>query len=185
MKISRKVFMASWATLIVGAAMFTDSAFAFDGSVNINGNVNEQSCRISINGGDFATGVLRLPTVAASSLSAVGAVAGSTPFTIVFVDCATDQGDGLVRAFFEAANVDQESGNLINTATGGATNVQVQITDASNQPINLANGGDDTGVPISEDGTATIAYNAQYISVEGGATAGTVATSLVFTTQYQ
>lgn len=190
MKISRKWFLASWGALFASAGLPVGSAVAADGFININGQLTDQSCQVSVNnGGNDLT--LTLPTVSVRSLNQVGATAGSTPFTFTFTGCPTGQGDGIVRTFFEATNVDQTSGNLINTAPGGATNVQVQITDANNQRIVLSGAGIDSnggrsndGVPIGTDGTASITYHAQYAAT-GRATSGAVSTQLVYTIQYQ
>lgn len=183
MKISRKLSMASWGALLSGAALFADSALASDGFIIINGELTAQSCQVLVGGSSQAQ--LTLPTIAASSLDAAERTAGSTPFTFTLTGCPTTDPNFAVRTFFETTNVDLSTGNLINTAgEGGATNVQVQITDADSQVINLTDSSNNALIPIT-NGTGSITYNAQYIAVGGAAGVGLVNAQLVYTLQYQ
>ena len=95
-----------------------------------------------------------------------------------------------VRAVFEDTNVNPETGNLINTtAPGGtslgATNVEVQITNSEQAPINLMTNHNNIAVPIDVDGNATMGYYVQYIAPSADAIAGKVTTSAVYSLDYQ
>lgn len=183
MKISRKLSMASWGALLSGAALFADSALASDGFININGELTAQSCQVLVGGSSQAQ--LTLPTIAASSLINAGDTAGATPFTFTLTGCPTTEENFAVRTFFETTNVDLTTGNLINTDPAGASNVQVQITDADSQVINLADSSSNAPITIATDGSGSITYNARYIAVGGSAGVGLVNTQLIYTLQYQ
>ena len=128
-----------------------------------------------------------LPTVQASVLSATGNTAGQTAFNVGVTGCATtnQSGANTVKAYFEkGANVDA-SGRLINTATGGASNVVLQLVDGTgNAPINVGDVAQNTGnfVAIS-GGSATLPYAVRYFAT-GAATAGAVTSSVTYSLIY-
>jgi major type 1 subunit fimbrin (pilin) len=88
-----------------------------------------------------------------------------------------------------AAAVNIATGNLENETApvdGGATNVQVQITDGDGARIDLASTSQANNpyIDITND-AATLPYKAQYVSSNGQAIAGLVNTALVYTLEYQ
>lgn len=94
-------------------------------------------------------------------------------------------GAGTVKAYFEkGANVDA-NGRLINTATGGASNVVLQLVDGTgNTPINAGDISQNSGnfVAIS-GGNATLPYSVRYYAT-GAATAGAVTSSVTYSLIY-
>lgn len=132
-----------------------------------------------------------LPSVQASALSSSGQTAGSTPFNIALTGCPS--GVKSVTAYFNSsANVDTNTGNLINNGT--AKNVEVQLlngpgstTASAFSPI-LLTGAQATAqnsgqFAVNASGAATMNYYAQYIATAAAA-AGSVNTSVTFTIAY-
>jgi len=158
------------------------SAVASDGTITFTGNVESQTCTVSVNGGD-SSATVTLPTVASSVLATEGETAGSTAFTISLTACTDTSGS--VYAYFEqGANVDTTTGKLTNTGT--ATNVQVQLKDSVSNILNI--GSDDqttspTTSGLSTDGSTTLSYSAEYYAT-GAATSGTVSTSVTYSISY-
>jgi major type 1 subunit fimbrin (pilin) len=172
------------------AAAATDPAL---GTITFQGMVTDQTCTATING---ATGnaTVTLPTVSSSLLSNANATAGSLPFTLGVTGCSTSSVQQTVLARFQGVSVDA-NGNLTNTASGGATNVALQLLNSTGgAPIDLrasaANvfaGWNVAGTGISLGGAAagTHDYAVQYISVPGGATAGRVVGATQYAITYQ
>lgn len=174
------------ATAIIGMGILSSGmAVASDGTITINGLVTTNSCDVSVNGGT-GDATLTLPDVSSSQLAATGDVAGAEDFTFALTGCSAG---GKVRAYFENDNVNIATGNLENNTApvdGGATNVQVQITDGDGTRIDLASTSQANNpyIDITND-AATLPYKAQYVSSNGQAIAGLVNTALVYTLEYQ
>ncbi|EPC0969890.1 fimbrial protein [Enterobacter hormaechei] len=161
---------------------------AGNGTINFTGAVNNQTCNATVNGATGATAaVVTLPTVQANVLSAAGNTAGQTAFNVGVTGCATTNptGAGTVKAYFEKGpNVDA-NGRLTNTATGGASNVALQLMDGTgNSVINAGDISQNTGnfVAIS-GGNATLPYAVRYYAT-GAATAGAVTSSVTYSLIY-
>ena len=180
------------AALIAGlgiAAFAPQAAHAVDGTINISGKITGSTCTISNSTGTgTSTFTVTLPTVATSALSTLGAVAGTTPFSINLSGC-TFLAAGNVSTYFEpsSANV-LADGNLKNTA---ATNgVEVRLLNdgltpiALNQPSGSQNSS--TAAVTTSGTSATLKYFAQYIapgaagSVSGGAVTAQVQYSVTY-----
>lgn len=174
----KKVTMISLGLLLATAQV--NAAEASDGTINFTGEIESQTCTVSVNGGT-STGTVVLPTVSSSLLKTSGQTAGSTRFTIGLSECSTETGD--VYAYFEqGVNVNAE-GRLINTGT--ATNVDLQLLDGANNALN-AGSTEQTASPATASltaGAATLTYAAQYFAT-AAATAGTVASSVTYSINY-
>ncbi|KRE96628.1 hypothetical protein ASG87_16730 [Frateuria sp. Soil773] len=178
------------AALIAGlgvAAFAPQSARADDGTINIDGRVLAQSCKVENNAnGTAATINVHLPWVYAPTLNAAGSTTGDTAFPIHITDC--DAALTSVKTYFSGANIDTTTGYLKQTTSGGANNVQIQLLNSDNSAITL-NGGDATAQnskPVTmSNGAATLNYVARYISPQGSATPGAVTSSVQFTLVYQ
>lgn len=168
--------------LLFGASLFSVSALASDGQINITGNVTANTCTPAGTAGKNVT--VTLPTVGTTTLATAGATAGATPFSISLTGCPA--GVAKAQTNFEAGpTIDTATGNLLNsTATGSATNVQVQLLSDTMKAISLNTNANSQVVAVS-GGKATMNYYAQYIAAGGAATAGTVATSIQYSISYQ
>lgn len=170
---------------VVGLGLISAGANAATGTITINGLVNDVTCDIDINGTAGGDSTITLPTVTASDLTATN-TAGAMPLTINAKACVSSgTAPTGVRASFETSNVNPATGNLLNnTTTGGAKNVEVQITNAANQAINLI-------TPTANEFTAftgtdaSMVYHVQYVAPVADAEAGIVTSSVVYSLDYQ
>ncbi|MFM9923236.1 fimbrial protein [Variovorax sp. H27-G14] len=172
-----------FAAVLVAAA--TQSAFASDGTITINGLVTANTCQI--NGSTVGNVTVTLPAIQASALPALNATAGTTPFALVLSGCT----GALTRvsAYFEAGpTVDFDTGNLkLDTAAGSATGVEISLLNSDATKIRLggdaasANGA--TPVTIASGG-ATLRYFAQYVRT-GAVGPGTATTRVLYSLNYQ
>lgn len=174
----KKVSIISLGLLLAAAQV--NAAEASDGTINFTGQIESQTCTVSLNGGT-STGSVELPTVSSSLLKTTGQTAGNTRFTIDLSDCSAQTGD--VFAYFEqGANVNAE-GRLTNTGT--AKNVDLQLLDSASNALN-AGSTDQTASPKTaalNAGAATLTYAAQYYATDA-ATSGTVASSVTYSINY-
>jgi major type 1 subunit fimbrin (pilin) len=159
------------------------ASHASDGTITFKGAITSQTCTIS-GGGQGNNFSVTLPTLSTSSLTADGATAGSTPFTITLTNCTPNSGN--VSTYFETgATVDIKSGQLAN-AQGTATNVEVRLLNSDQSQIVLgqaqANQNSHSGT-ISA-GSATLNYSAEYAATGGAATAGSVLTDVTYSMSY-
>ena len=174
--------------MAAGLLVAAGSAMAADGTIEFTGQITDQTCDITTPGGEDFT--VNLPTVAASSLSAPGNVAGRTPFSISLSDCA----EGSVATYFEPGpTVNFDTGRLENTAAAdAASNVQIQLLGENSQfvPVlagSVGPGGAQTNsqwVEVSTDGAAALNYYAEYYAL-GQSTAGNVSSNVQYTIIYQ
>ncbi|CAM3628417.1 Major fimbrial subunit SMF-1 [Klebsiella spallanzanii] len=178
--------------MTVTALMLSSSAAlaASTGTITFNGELTDTTCEVDINGqGSDATVIL--PTVGVNQLTQSGDTSGRTSFNMNISDCVigTEGGHSKVSTFFQAGNtVDLSTGRLKNM-TGGATNVDLRLLDASNSyaPINAGNTdqvNDTAYVDISADGTALVPYAVEYYA-NAQTTPGTVVSSIVYNLQYK
>ena len=176
------------ATSIIAAAALAHTAHAADGTIFFTGQLEAQTCTIDVNGTVTpAIATVTLPAVSTGLLATAGQTAGQTSFVIGLKNCA-----GTVTsaaAFFEnGSTVDLASGNLkAATGAGAATNVQLQLVDASNGAvIKAGNASQNTGttkVALDATGNAKLPYAVQYFAT-GATTAGTVNSSVTYSINY-
>lgn len=174
----KKVSMISLGLLLAAAQV--NAAAASDGTITFNGELDSQTCTVSVNGGDSSNSVT-LPKVSTSLLQTAGQTAGSTRFTIGLSECSTQTGE--VYAYFEQGASVNANGRLNNTGT--ATNVDLQLLDSEENPLN-AGSTDQSTSPVTATlnaGAATLSYAAQYFAT-AAATAGTVASSVTYSINY-
>ncbi len=172
---------------VIGAVAATQlavlpAAHAVDGTITVNGMVSSQTCTINGNGSGAADFAVVLPTVAAPALTTDGAVAGRTPFTIAVTGCSTKSGS--VATWFEpGTNVDPTTNRLKNTASGGATNVQIGLQNADLSAI-IPGTASQTANIDTTSGDASLSYYAQYVASGGAAGAGAVNSSITYLMSY-
>lgn len=175
------------ALVVTGITVTSQMAAAADGTIQINGEINAETCVPDVVSG--GTGSIDLPIVASTSLAAANATAGVTPFTINLTGCTGSA--TLARASFESSSTSiTPSGNLAIDGSSVATGVEIQIRDNSGAQINLAT-GDQTVVDAGNNasfaitgGAATLDYQAAYFTPTGTVTPGALTSSVAFTIQY-
>ncbi|QNP49467.1 fimbrial protein [Diaphorobacter aerolatus] len=157
-------------------AIFAAPAFAYAAStITFQGEVSTQTCVAEVNG--QTNGIVLLNTVPTSALAAVNSTTGLTPFTMTVKGCPTAGTPTNIATNFlgHSATV---KGNLGNRATtGAATKVQLQLmkTSAGTEAIILSGTTSVPGLVLpANQSSASHQFGVQYISEEGGATAGSV-----------
>ncbi|WP_089614389.1 F17A fimbrial adhesin [Escherichia coli] len=168
------------------AAASSSATLAYDGTITFNGKVVDQTCSVTTGSKNLT---VTLPTVSANSLDLSGKVVGLTPFTISLEGCNTAAtGAQNVNAYFEPnANTDYTTGNLTNTASSGASNVQIQLLNADGVKViklGQAAAAQNVDTVAINDANVTLRYNAQYYAT-GVATAGDVTSTVNYTIAYQ
>ncbi|MFN3071852.1 fimbrial protein [Serratia sp. J2] len=159
---------------------------ASSGTITFNGELTASTCDVIVDG-QAADATVVLPTIGTNLLDAATKTAGETGFVMSLNNCAgTLQ---TASAFFEAgASVDSVTGRLKNL-TGGATNVSLQLLDASSSSRSVIQAGNQnqktatTYVDVS-GGSANLPYAVRYYA-EGATTPGTVVSNVVYSIQYQ
>jgi major type 1 subunit fimbrin (pilin) len=156
-------------------------------TINFQGEVSDQTCQVAVNGNPANPTVL-LPTVPATSLAGAGNTAGQTTFTVAVSDCMAPVSTTQAINTVFVGNQVTAAGNLGNTGT--ATNVALQLLDpaAPSTPFDLsaAGGVAAPGLTLADGETsASHDFAVQYISEEGGATAGSVLGSVQYSVSYE
>jgi major type 1 subunit fimbrin (pilin) len=116
-------------------------------------------------------------------LPTASATAGRTPFNIALSACTPSTGN--VSTYFEpGSTTDGSTGNLV-VATGGATNVQIQLLNQDATPIKagFAQASQNSQTTALNTGAATLNYFAQYFAT-GATTAGAANSSVNYTISY-
>lgn len=174
--------------LNAGLIAMAGHASASDGTITFNGAIDASTCTIST-GSTSGSFTVPLTKVSNKTLNSTGNTAGDTAFSIKLTGCSDVVGS--VSTNFEAGSaVDPATGRLNNTAaSGAASNVQIQLLNASNAspilvgyPIASQNS---LGVALSSEGgtpakgSATLNYIARYYAT-GATTAGAVASQVTY-----
>ena len=173
-----------FAVLVAAAA--TSSAFASDGTINFRGELVDSTCTVTVNGQVApAAATVTLPTLSTKMLKAATNVAGQTGFNIELSNCTGPSTTG--AAFFESgAGVDPLTNNLKNTGT--ATNVQLQLVDATNGRVirtgNFEQVANTSRILKVATGSTILPYAVQYVAT-GVAVAGTVLGTVTYSINYQ
>lgn len=171
----------SLALALMGACAAT-STFAATGTVTFNGKLVAGTCGATVNGGT-ASQTVTLPTVHVSSLGAVAATAGTTPFTITLTGQECKDGTTTATPYFESevAKVNA-AGRLINTTT--ATDlVEVQLLNNAGTVINVNDISTTQATSVSATGTFN--YSARYYATAAATTAGAVTSSVSYSIIYK
>lgn len=173
---SKRLLSTALAAVIATAGLASTAQAASSGTISISGKVLADTCTVSVNGGSTVT----LPVVMSGSFSAKGDVAGTTSFNVGLTGC--DKNTASAQMAFSGSNIDSTTGDLVNAATGGS-NVQVQLLNSADAPINTSDGTNAPNITVT-DGDGTTTLKAQYIATDALTSAGPVSTSVNFTLTY-
>ena len=157
-------------------------AHASDGTITFNGALTANTCTINGNGTSKKDFTVTLPTVSTSTLTAAGQTAGTTSYTIALTGCS---GGSSASVFYEAgATVDASDGRLV-VATGGATNVKLQLLNSDGTQIKAGYSPDLQNSEPADitSGEATLSYQVQYYAT-GATGAGAANSSVVYSVDY-
>ncbi|MDN7994199.1 fimbrial protein [Burkholderia orbicola] len=180
------------------ACAAVNTAHASDGTINFTGSVVASTCKI--NGGTNDVTVA-LPKASTNQLTAVGATAGRTPFTLTLSGCATDKKEGentipapvkkVSVAFEPGPNVDLATGRLKLTGADAASGVQIAILNDKYDPIKIGAESSAQGSQIVDidtaaggTGTATLQFAAQYVATSAAVTGGSANSFVTYSLVY-
>ncbi len=168
------------ASLAIACAAASGSALAADGQVVVSGQVTATTCQINgSSAGDVVQNVT-LPTVSELALAAPASFAGTTGVAFAISGC--DVGTTVAEAHFEpVTGAFTANGNMANTAGSPADKVEIQLLDKNYEVINLLSG---SATADLVGGAGTLQMYARYYAPTGGATAGDVAGSAMFSLTY-
>ena len=138
---------------------------------------------VTVNGSTNTT--VTLPAVSASKLSAPGATAGTTPFTIGFNSCSNVPNGASANAYWAYTPYSGTTNVIDNTgAAPKATKVGIQITDPAGNPI-VANAVNSTTAWTFNGGTSdNKTFNAIYYTIGTPVTGGNVTGVVNYTLNY-
>ncbi len=177
-------FRALPAALLVAGVCALPAAHAADGTITVNGEISGTTCTISGNGGgkDFT---VALPEVLASTLGSAGAKSGETPFNISLTNCQPNSGK--VWTYFEPGTTVNTATGQLKNSSGTAANVEVGLFNKDGSAIKLGAGSPSQNSKQVDivAGAAKLEYVAQYVATAGGAGAGSVNTSVLYSLEYQ
>lgn len=174
----------------LGFASHANAAAVSGGTITFTGLVTDDTCPVTGGAGtdggknDF---IVALKSVNTSDLAVAGNVAGKKPFDVLIggpgSGCDTSKVASM-KFLPSSPRVDALTGTLTNALAGEATNTNIQLLDSADAVINLADPSIEFDGTFIGD-TATIKYSAQYLAVNGPATAGLVSTSVVYSVNYK
>lgn len=196
--------------LLLGLSPFS-LVHAVDGTITINGQITDQTCKI--NGKTPpANFIVNLPKISQSALKEQGDTAGATLFSIKLTECpatlsgevkahfepgiTTDYANGTLHAYTPIADTDIStadapvSGIPSRSAATKASNVQVQLANTDGTAIKIGDASDGAKGATLVAGTdgnksATLNYLARYY--KSGTTAvstGTIVTYVMYSIVY-
>lgn len=179
----KKILLSAALVAVMATVGFAPNANAASGTITFNGKVLSSTCTVS--NGTAGNVAVTLPDVPFSAFTASGSVAGLTPFSLNLTGCPTTPSGVVVGAAFSGASIDStNAGTIKNTVGAGFSNVNIQMTDSSGNPINLSTNSNPVTATLAGS-TATLSYEAQYYQPTSTAiTAGTVTASVTYTLTY-
>ncbi len=176
-------------------AAMAQTAMANSGKVDFEGAITAVTCTVHVNGA-LKDGLVRLPTVSSSLLDASGKTTGRTFIKFELSGCTPLASGSHAKVFFTAGSTINTDGRLDNTeTTGAATNVNLQILDTYQQPIDLTSdatnqskappaGATPNSPADISTGKATMLYAVQYYAT-GTSTPGSVKSSVGYEINYE
>ncbi|SCK16983.1 fimbrial protein [Vogesella sp. LIG4] len=164
--------------LAVGLALTSAAAMATDGTITINGKLDNNTCTVT---GTTGSDVLvTLPTLSVNKFVQAGDVGGAQQFSIKLSNCTVGINGATVHFDTLIPQADSVTGNLVNTASAG--NIQVQLLNDQSNPINVITQVNSQTVAVTNN-AATLQYVAQYYAT-GQATPGNVKASVKYSMVY-
>ncbi|WP_082720351.1 fimbrial protein [Burkholderia sp. MSMB1835] len=173
--------------LIAAGATVSTMAHASDGTISFDGKVITSTCKIDGESGNFT---VHLPPISTNALTAVGNVAGRTPFSLSLSGCTVGDGNPVkVGVVFEpGANVDQSTGRLtLDQGEDKAQGIQLNVLDAQQKQIMIGSASSSNppqAVDIGADGKAKLDYFTEYYA-SGAVKAGDVNSRVEYSLIYQ
>ncbi len=150
--------------------------------MHFKGDVVNAACAVDAGSIDQT---VQMGQVRSAKLATAGSTSSAVGFNIQLNDCDTSVSTKASVAFSGTA-IDTTNTTVLalqGSASGGATNVGIQILDNKGKPLAL-DGGTFSSATTLNDGTNVIPFQARYYAT-GAATAGTANADATFKVQYE
>lgn len=171
-----------YAALALSLGLISGSSMAVDGTIDFVGEINSNTCSVSINDGNGAATV-NMGSIQTSSLQKANDIAGGASFTISIAkgeNCDLTGKTGSIRFTTMSGTAGDKQQYLgLKPGEGTAGNVAIRIMDESDTVMNI---GADTSK--NYDLTQPIRFTANYIAT-GPAVAGKANAKAGFVISYK
>ncbi|NCB59636.1 MAG: type 1 fimbrial protein subunit FimA [Gammaproteobacteria bacterium] len=164
------------------AALAADTTTVNGGTVHFKGEVVNAACAVDAGSIDQT---VQMGQVRSAKLATAGSTSSAVGFNIQLNDCDTTVSTKASVAFSGTA-IDTTNTTVLalqGSASGGASNVGIQILDNKGKPLALDGATFSTATTLN-DGTNVIPFQARYYAT-GAATAGSANADATFKVQYE
>lgn len=164
------------------AALAADTTTVNGGTVHFKGEVVNAACTVDAGSIDQT---VQMGQVRSAKLATAGSTSSAVGFNIQLNDCDTTVSTKASVAFSGTA-IDTTNTTVLalqGSASGGASNVGIQILDNKGKPLAL-DGATFSSATTLNDGTNVIPFQARYYAT-GAATAGAANADATFKVQYE
>lgn len=170
-------------TLSIAAAgiLLVESAYAWDGTIQFNGSLTENTCAVS--GAVSGTTTVNMPALSSSALQSIGATGGEKKFDITVSGCTGTVANN-VATYFEGAIGKPNAAN--GRLPSSHPDVDVQLLDGTGTNIldltqvTTAASFSGTGAARSATQSFTVRYYARVAKPGAGTVNASVTYSLVY-----
>ncbi|MFD1804377.1 fimbrial protein [Mixta tenebrionis] len=153
------------------------SVLAYDGTVNFNGEIIDNTCRLSLDGGPSL--VVPMGSVNKSSFTGVGSTASTTEFVLTLSECPA----GVARVKFDGAGYEGNNDVLaLSPSANAATGVAIQLYDQNMDRLPLFRAS--SAYEMQADVDNPLRFYASYIAMNQNVTPGTANAVATFTMNY-
>ena len=182
MGINKVALVIISALSMASAAALADTTTVNGGTVHFKGEVVNAACAVDAGSIDQT---VQMGQVRSAKLATAGSTSSAVGFNIQLNDCDTTVSTKASVAFSGTA-IDTTNTTVLalqGSASGGASNVGIQILDNKGTPLAL-DGATFSAATTLNDGTNVIPFQARYYAT-GAATAGTANADATFKVQYE
>jgi len=182
MGINKVALVIISALSLTSAAALADTTTVNGGTVHFKGDVVNAACAVDAGSIDQT---VQMGQVRSAKLATAGSTSSAVGFNIQLNDCDTSVSTKASVAFSGTA-VDTTNNTVLalqGSASGGATNVGIQILDNKGKPLAL-DGATFSSATTLNDGPNVLPFQARYYAT-GAATAGTANADATFKVQYE
>ncbi|AUX92162.1 fimbrial protein [Mixta gaviniae] len=166
------------AALAMALLFSSASALAYDGTVNFNGEIIDNTCIISLGNGSNSL-VVPMGSVNKSSFTGTGSIASTTQFALVMTNCPAVN----ASVKFDGPTYEGDQNVLaLNPGAGVATGVGIQLYDKDMAALPLFTASNPYQLKEGEDNI--MRFYASYIAMAGSVTAGPANAVATFTVNY-
>ncbi|MEQ4531277.1 MAG: fimbrial protein [Mixta sp.] len=154
------------------------STLAYDGTVNFNGEIIDNTCTVSMSNGSNSL-VVPMGSVNKSSFTGKGSIASTTQFVLTLKDCPAIN----ARVKFDGPTYEGDEAVLaLNPGAGVATGVGIQLYDQNMTALPLFNPS--SPYALEEGVDNDLKFYASYIAMASSVTAGPANAVATFTMNY-